>query len=90
MHNHPPYLHPLYHQPGAIGLITLLRANLDNEILCWRVPRALRELAIKDEEARQQVRSTCNVMGSYDCGSTSCDHDCIEIITLRPVSDALA
>ena len=55
---HPTFIRLLNHQPGAIGLITLLRANLDNEILCWRVPRALRELAIKDEEARQQVLSS--------------------------------
>ena len=41
-------------EEGVGGLVRLLRANVDNEKLSWRVPRALRELAIKDEGARKE------------------------------------
>ena len=61
---------------GAAALVALLRANMDSEMLCWRVPRALRELAIKDEGARKecvdQVKTRALRCGAVRCGAVRC------------------
>ena len=57
---------------GATALVTLLRENMDSEILCWRVPRALREVAIKDEGARKE------------CVDQRCEELLLQAMTAHP------
>lgn len=38
---------------GVRGLVKLLRENIDSEKISWRVPRALRELVVRDETVRK-------------------------------------
>lgn len=42
---------------GVSGLISLLKENIDCEKLSWRVPRALRELVVRDDEMRRECCS---------------------------------